>query len=76
MDIFSPFDPAVMKLTEMTIEKAKSSGTPVGLCGQAPSDYPEYTEFLIKNGINSISFNPDAIIKGIENILKAENKPL
>lgn len=76
MDIFSPFDPAVMKLTEMTLEKAKSSGTPVGLCGQAPSDYPEYTEFLIKNGINSISFNPDAIIKGIENILKAENKPL
>jgi pyruvate,water dikinase len=75
-EVFSPFDPAVMKLIEMTIEKAKKSKKPVGLCGQAPSDYPEYAQFLIKHGINSISFNPDAIIKGIENILIAEKKSL
>jgi pyruvate,water dikinase len=71
-DIFSPFDPAVMKLIEMTLSKAKITNTHTGLCGQAPSDYPEYAKFLVKNGINSISFNPDALIKGIENIAEAE----
>ncbi len=73
-DIFSPFDPAVMQLIEMTLSKAKQSGTHTGLCGQAPSDYPEYARFLVKNGIDSISFNPDALLKGIENIAKAEGE--
>lgn len=73
-DVFSPFDPAVMQLIEMTLSKARKTGTHTGLCGQAPSDYPEYAQFLVKNGIDSISFNPDALIKGIENILEAENK--
>lgn len=71
-DIFSPFDPAVMQLIEMTLTKAKKTGTHTGLCGQAPSDYPEYAKFLVKHGIDSISFNPDALIKGIENIAEAE----
>ena len=71
-EIFSPFDPAVMQLIEMTLEKANEAGIKCGLCGQAPSDYPEYAKFLVENGINSISFNPDALIKGIENILEAE----
>lgn len=71
-EIFSPFDPAVMQLIEMTLTKAKKTNTHTGLCGQAPSDYPEYAQFLVKNGINSISFNPDALIKGIENIALAE----
>jgi len=44
----------------------------IGLCGQAPSDYPEYSRFLVECGIDSISFNPDALIKGIENMHKAE----
>jgi pyruvate,water dikinase len=42
------------------------------LCGQAPSDFPEFAQFLVKEGINSISFNADALLKGIENINKAE----
>ena len=71
-EIFSPFDPAVMQLIEMTLSKAKKSNTHTGLCGQAPSDYPEYAKFLVKNGIDSISFNPDALIKGIQNIVEAE----
>ncbi len=69
---FSPFDPAVMQLIAMTLSKAKKTKTHTGLCGQAPSDYPEYAEFLIENGIDSISFNPDAILKGMENIYQAE----
>ena len=71
-EIFSPFDPAVMQLIEMTLTKSKKTKTHTGLCGQAPSDYPEYAKFLVKNGIDSISFNPDALIKGIENIAEAE----
>lgn len=75
-EIFSPFDPSVIELITMTLSKAKKSGTPTGLCGQAPSDYPEYAQFLVENGIDSISFNPDALIKGIENICLAETKIL
>lgn len=71
-EIFSPFDPAVMQLIEMTLSKSKKTKTHTGLCGQAPSDYPEYAKFLVENGIDSISFNPDALIKGIENIAEAE----
>ncbi len=71
-DIFSPFDPAVMQLISMSIEKAKAAGIKIGLCGQAPSDYPEYAKFLVECGIDSISFNPDALLKGIENISNSE----
>ncbi len=73
-EIFTPFDPAVQELIRMTLQKAKAAGTKTGLCGQAPSDYPEYTQFLVELGINSISFNPDALVKGIENIHLAESK--
>ena len=68
------FDPAVMDLIEMSITKARKNGVKIGLCGQAPSDYPEYAKFLVECGIDSISFNPDALIRGIENISKAESK--
>jgi pyruvate, water dikinase len=71
-DIFDPFDPAVKQLVEMTLTKAKKTKTHTGLCGQAPSDFPEYAAFLVENGIDSISFNPDALFHGIENIAEAE----
>ena len=58
----------------MMIKKASQSRTKIGLCGQAPSDYPEFAQFLVKAGIDSISFNPDALLKGIENINKAEQE--
>ena len=73
-DVFTPFDPAVMQLIELTLAKAKTTKTHTGLCGQAPSDYPEYARFLVQHGIDSISFNPDALLKGIENIAQAEKK--
>jgi pyruvate,water dikinase len=53
---------------------AKRFKIKVGLCGQAPSDLPQFAKFLVNEGIDSISFNPDALIKGIENILEAEKK--
>jgi pyruvate,water dikinase len=71
-DIFDANDPGVKKMIAMAIEAAKKTGTKIGLCGQVPSDYPEFAQFLVEKGINSISFNPDALIAGIENINKAE----
>jgi pyruvate,water dikinase len=56
----------------LMIEKAVKHGTRIGLCGQAPSDDPEFAKFLVHKGISSISFNPDALLKGIENIRSAE----
>lgn len=73
-DVFSPFDPAVMQLIRMVIKKAKAAHVKIGLCGQAPSDYPEYSKFLVECGIDSISFTPDGLLKGIENINRAESE--
>lgn len=69
---FDENDPAVKRMIALAIKKANSTGTKIGLCGQAPSDFPEFAAFLVETGINSISFNPDALLKGIENINKAE----
>jgi pyruvate,water dikinase len=44
------------------------------LCGQAPSDLPSFARFLVEEGIDSISFNPDAMLKGIENIVQSEKE--
>ena len=72
--LFSEQNPAVKSLIRETIHVAKRNNIKVGLCGQAPSDIPEFAQFLVEEGIDSISFNPDALIKGIENILVAEKK--
>ncbi|MEO7316636.1 MAG: putative PEP-binding protein, partial [Ginsengibacter sp.] len=62
------------EMIAMVIRKANAAGVKIGLCGQAPSDLPEFARFLVEEGINSISFNPDALLKGIENINEAEKK--
>lgn len=72
--LFSEENPAVKSLIKETIRVAKHFEIKVGLCGQAPSDIPEFADFLVREGIDSISFNPDALITGIENILEAEKK--
>lgn len=73
-DLFSEKDEAAKMMIGMMIEGAKKVGAKIGLCGQAPSDDPEFAQFLVQKGIDSISFNPDALIKGIENIKMAEEK--
>ena len=73
-DLFSEQNKSAKTMIEMVIKKAKSTNTKIGLCGQAPSDYPEFAKFLVGLGIDSISFNPDALLKGIENICLAEKK--
>jgi len=72
--LFSEQNAAAKMMISMVIDKAKKSGTKIGLCGQAPSDFPEFAQFLVEQGIDSISFNADAILKGIENIKNAEAK--
>jgi pyruvate,water dikinase len=73
-DLFSERNPAVLSMLAQVIKTAKRKGVAIGLCGQAPSDYPEFAQFLVEQGIDSISFNPDALLKGIENIRMAEQK--
>jgi pyruvate,water dikinase len=52
-----------MKMISMAIQGARRNHRHIGICGQAPSDYPEFAEFLVKEGINSISLTPDSIVK-------------
>jgi len=54
------------------IEAAQRVGKPIGICGQAPSDYPEFAAWLVERGIDSISLNPDTAIKTALVIAKAE----
>jgi pyruvate,water dikinase len=73
-NLFSEQNEAVIETITAMIQKAKKAGVKIGLCGQAPSDFPEFARFLVEQGIDSISFNPDAILKGIENIKAAERQ--
>jgi pyruvate, water dikinase len=72
--LFSERNEAASMMIEMMIENAHEAGRPVGLCGQAPSDDPEFARFLMNLDIDSISFNPDALLKGIANMRAAEEK--
>lgn len=58
--------PAMLRFLEILFEKTRRTGTPVGICGQGPSLYPELTQFLVEQGIDSISVMPDAIPRTIE----------
>jgi pyruvate,water dikinase len=60
---FDERDAGVMKFIAMAIQGAKRNDRHSGICGQAPSDYPEFAEFLVNEGIDSISLNPDSIMK-------------
>ena len=60
---FDERDPGVMKMVSMAIQGARRNHRHSGLCGQAPSDYPEFAEFLVKEGIDSMSLNPDSVMK-------------
>lgn len=73
-DLFSEQNKSAKTMIAMMISRAKAVHAKIGLCGQAPSDFPEFAQFLVEQGIDSISFNPDALLKGIENINKAEAK--
>ncbi|MFP4281553.1 MAG: phosphoenolpyruvate synthase [Verrucomicrobiota bacterium] len=62
-DVFDEQDVAVKRTIRSAIEAAHRKGIKVGICGQAPSDYPEFAEFLVEAGIDSISLNPDSVLE-------------
>lgn len=72
--IFDERNDAVKKMIRHVIRVAHIKNCKIGICGQAPSDYPDFAEFLIKEGIDSISLNPDSIIPIIEKVSHLEKK--
>ena len=61
--LFDERNPAVKKMISMIIEICRRRGKKIGICGQAPSDYPDFAKFLVEEGINSISLIPDSLIR-------------
>ncbi len=67
-------DPGVMKMIEMAVSGAKRNHRHSGICGQAPSDYPEVARYLVELGIDSMSLNPDSVLKTLQDIVALEQK--
>ncbi|MFZ8787155.1 putative PEP-binding protein, partial [Thermocrinis sp.] len=65
---------AVKRLISQLISIAKEKGKKVGICGQGPSDFPDFAQFLVEEGIDSISLNPDSVLKTLLVIAEAESK--
>ena len=70
--VFDERNAAVKTFIAHVIKAAKAKGRKIGICGQAPSDYPEFAQFLVEQGIDSISLNPDAVLKTTMKILEME----
>ncbi|HQS66147.1 MAG TPA: phosphoenolpyruvate synthase [Sulfuricurvum sp.] len=71
--IFDERNEAVKRMIKMAIDACQKEGKYIGICGQAPSDYPEITRFLVEAGIDSISLNPDSIVKTWKHVVELEN---
>lgn len=71
---FDERDPGVMEMIRQTVEGARRNGRHSGICGQAPSDYPEMAEYLVQIGIDSISLNPDTVLKTTRHVLEVEKR--
>lgn len=72
--LYDERNPAVKELLRMLIGTAKRMGVKVGICGQGPSDFPDFAQFLVELGIDSISVTPDSVVKTIKAIKEVENK--
>lgn len=70
--LFDERNGAVERMVEIAIDAAHRAGKKIGICGQAPSDYPEFARFLVEKGITSISLNPDTVVQTTDVILEAE----
>ncbi len=72
--LFDERNGAVERMIAMAIDAAHRAGKKIGICGQAPSDYPEFARFLVERGITSISLNPDTVIQTTHIIVEAESE--
>ena len=71
---FDERDEGVKEMLRLAVEGARRNGRHSGICGQAPSDYPEIAEYLVELGIDSISLTPDSVLKTIRSIVDLERK--
>jgi pyruvate,water dikinase len=71
---FDERDPAVTAMIAEAIRKAHEAGIPIGICGQGPSNHPDFAQFLVGEGIDSISLNPDSVLRTIPVIAAAEER--
>jgi pyruvate,water dikinase len=67
-------DPGVMEMIRLAVEGCKRNGIHSGLCGQAPSDYPDVAAYLVEIGIDSMSLNPDTVLKTTRQVLEVESR--
>ncbi|HEX5974482.1 MAG TPA: putative PEP-binding protein, partial [Rubrobacteraceae bacterium] len=72
--LFDERDEAVKRMCATLIDEAHRAGRKVGICGQAPSDYPDFAAFLVERGIDSVSLSPDAVVPTTLKILEVENE--
>jgi pyruvate,water dikinase len=72
--VFDERDTAVRELIAQAIRQARVLGRKIGLCGQAPSDYPEFADFLVECGIDSMSLNPDAVLRTMHQLRGRETR--
>jgi pyruvate, water dikinase len=70
--IFDERNEAIKAMVRIIIEKAKKNNRKIGICGQAPSDYPEFARFLVELGIDSMSLNPDSVLKTLLDVAEVE----
>lgn len=71
---FDERDPGVKEMIRLAVEGARRNGKHCGLCGQAPSDYPEMADFLVETGIDSMSLNPDTVLLTTQRVLETERR--
>jgi pyruvate,water dikinase len=72
--LYDERNPAVKRAIEHIIKTAKKYGKKVGICGQAPSDFPEFAGWLVEQGIDTISVNPDAVLKTLKVVVEKEKE--
>ncbi|ATX82312.1 phosphoenolpyruvate synthase [Mariprofundus ferrinatatus] len=72
--IFDEREPAILEMLKMAISACKRRNKYIGICGQAPSDYPEIAEFIVREGIESMSLNPDSVLETTLRILELEKE--
>jgi pyruvate, water dikinase len=72
--LFDERSQGVKQMVKMAIQAAKKHNRKIGICGQAPSDYPEFAQFLVEQGIDSISLNPDSVLKTMLEVAKVEQQ--
>lgn len=70
--LFDERNEAIKTMIRLLLENAHAAGRPVGICGQAPSDYPDFAAFLVEYGIDSISLNPDSVLTVIQRVAQQE----